>query len=57
MSLCHVAIATLQLNRERAPLSQIKTSRLLEQSLLETVGKELVCSCQDVCIAVVSALG
>lgn len=36
MSLCHVAIATLQLNRERAPLSQIKTSRLLDQSLMET---------------------
>lgn len=36
MSLCHVAIATLQLNRERAALSQIKTSRLLDQSLMET---------------------
>lgn len=57
MSLCHVAIATLWLNRERVPLSQIKTSRLLERSLPETVGKELVCSCWDFCIAVVCALG
>lgn len=33
MSLCDVAIATLQLNRERAPLSQMKGSGVLEPSL------------------------
>lgn len=36
MSLCDVAIATLQLNRERAPLSQMKASGVLEPSLPRT---------------------
>lgn len=41
MSLCDVAIATLQLNRERAPLSQMKARGVLEPSLPWTVGMEL----------------
>lgn len=57
MSLCHVAIATLQLNRERAPLSQIKTSRLLDQSLMETGEGACLQMLGLSCIIVVCALG
>lgn len=57
MSLCHVAIATLQLNRERAPLSQIKTSRLLDQSLMETGEGACLQLLGLSCVVVVCALG